>query len=130
MGRQYANQGEYQVYVHHYKKHKKRRTKDPTKFKVIVNNVESYLSLTEKYHMATLKLVAQFDVPTSEQHNRGLIIRAEMKFCRRIGLSLTANQQVKMTRKIVQDRISVSLFSSLAFLIDLAILLPVDILLH
>jgi hypothetical protein len=32
-----APNGIYKVYVHHYKKHKKRRTKDPTKFKIIVN---------------------------------------------------------------------------------------------
>jgi len=29
--------GVYQVYVHHYKKHAKRRSKDPTKFSIIVN---------------------------------------------------------------------------------------------
>ena len=29
--------GVYQVYVHHYKKHAKRRSKDPTKFSVIIN---------------------------------------------------------------------------------------------
>ena len=32
-----APAGRYQVYVHYYKKHKKRRSKDPTKFQVIVN---------------------------------------------------------------------------------------------
>ena len=29
--------GTYEVYVHHYKKHNKRRSRDPTKFQVIVN---------------------------------------------------------------------------------------------
>ncbi len=29
--------GTYKAYVHHYKKHKKRRSKDPTKFQVICN---------------------------------------------------------------------------------------------
>ena len=33
----HAPGGAYKVYVHHYKKHKKRRTKDPTEFKVVVN---------------------------------------------------------------------------------------------
>ena len=33
-----APNGTYRVYVHHYKKHKKRGTKDPTEFKVIVNS--------------------------------------------------------------------------------------------
>jgi len=32
-----APAGKYQVYVHYYKKHKKRRSKDPTKFQVIIN---------------------------------------------------------------------------------------------
>ena len=32
-----APPGEYKVYVHHYKKHKKRRSKDPTKYRVVVN---------------------------------------------------------------------------------------------
>ena len=35
--------GTYKVYVHHYKKHKKRKTKDPTSFKVLVN-IEDTLS--------------------------------------------------------------------------------------
>lgn len=33
-----APPGSYKVYVHHYKKHKKRRSKDPTKFRVVVNS--------------------------------------------------------------------------------------------
>ena len=33
-----APPGEYKVYVHHYKKHKKRRSKDPTSFRVVVNS--------------------------------------------------------------------------------------------
>ncbi len=32
-----APNGIYKVYAHHYKKHKKRRSKDPTKFKIIIN---------------------------------------------------------------------------------------------
>jgi len=33
-----APPGEYKVYVHHYKKHKKRRSRDPSKFRVVVNS--------------------------------------------------------------------------------------------
>ncbi len=33
-----APPGNYKVYVHHYKKHKKRRSKDPTQFRVVVNS--------------------------------------------------------------------------------------------
>ena len=75
-----AQPGEYQVYVHHYKKHKKRRTKDPTKFKVIVNNVGELLEFDGKLsHGDPIKLVAQFDVPTAEQRQSKIdAIRAEM----------------------------------------------------
>ena len=76
-----AQPGEYQVYVHHYKKHKKRRTKDPTKFKVIINNVGELLEFDGKVsHGDPIKLVAQFDVPTSEQRQSRIdAIRAEME---------------------------------------------------
>ena len=75
-----AQPGEYQVYVHHYKKHKKRRTKDPTKFKVIVNNVGELLEFDGKLsHGDPIKLVAQFDVPTPEERQSKIdAIRAEM----------------------------------------------------
>ena len=76
-----AQPGEYQVYVHHYKKHKKRRTKDPTKFKVIVNNVGELLEFDGKLsHGDPIKLVAQFDVPTSDERQARIdAIRAEME---------------------------------------------------
>ena len=65
-----AQPGEYQVYVHHYKKHKKRRTKDPTKFKVIVNNVGDMLEFDgDLSHGDPIKLVAQFKVPTQEERD-------------------------------------------------------------
>ena len=75
-----AQPGEYQVYVHHYKKHKKRRTKDPTKFKVIVNNVGDLLEFDGKLsHGDPIQLVAQFNVPTMEERqNKIEAIRAEM----------------------------------------------------
>ena len=65
-----AQPGEYQVYVHHYKKHKKRRTKDPTKFKVIVNNVGDMLEFDgDLSHGDPIKLVAQFKVPSQEERD-------------------------------------------------------------
>jgi hypothetical protein len=75
-----AQPGEYQVYVHHYKKHKKRRTKDPTKFKVIVNNVGELLEFDGKVsHGDPIQLVAQFDVPTMEERQSKIeAIRAEL----------------------------------------------------
>ena len=75
-----APPGAYQVYVHHYKKHKKRRTKDPTKFKVIVNNVGELLEFDGKLsHGDPIQLVAQFNVPTMEERQSKIeAIRAEM----------------------------------------------------
>ena len=75
-----APAGQYQVYVHHYKKHKKRRTKDPTKFKVIVNNIGELLEFDGKLsHGDPIKLVAQFEVPTAEERQQRIAdIRAEM----------------------------------------------------
>ena len=65
-----AQPGEYQVYVHHYKKHNKRRSKDPTKFQVIINNVGDLLEFNgELSHGDPINLVAQFKVPTVEERN-------------------------------------------------------------
>ena len=89
-----AQAGEYQVYVHHYKKHKKRRTKDPTKFKVIVNNIGELLEFDGKLsHGDPIKLVAQFEVPTAEERQaRIAAIRAEMDL-------LTAGKKGKETEE-------------------------------
>ena len=59
-----APPGTYQVYVHHYKKHKKRKTRDPTKFQIIVNNVGEFREYhSEMTHGDPIKLVCQFEVP-------------------------------------------------------------------
>jgi uncharacterized protein YfaP (DUF2135 family) len=63
-----APAGTYQVYVHHYKKHDKRRSKDPTKFQVIVNqggDMREYngeLSAGEP-----IMLVAEFTLASAEE---------------------------------------------------------------
>lgn len=63
-----APAGRYQVYVHYYKKHKKRRSKDPTKFQVIINeggDMREYngeLSAGEP-----IMLVAEFNLPSPEE---------------------------------------------------------------
>ena len=63
-----APPGTYQVYVHHYKKHKKRRTKDPTSFQIIVNNVGDYREYHgDLTHGDPIKLVCQFDVPDRDE---------------------------------------------------------------
>lgn len=84
-----AQAGEYQVYVHHYKKHKKRRTKDPTKFKVIVNNIGELLEFDGALsHGDPIKLVAQFDVPTKEERESRInSIREQMNALNNINQS-------------------------------------------
>ena len=63
-----APPGSYQVYVHHYKKHKKRRTKDPTSFQIIVNNVGDYREYHgDLTHGDPIRLVCQFDVPDRDE---------------------------------------------------------------
>ncbi|MDE0857958.1 MAG: hypothetical protein OSA38_05265 [Candidatus Poseidoniaceae archaeon] len=74
-----APAGKYQVYVHHYKKHKKRRSRDPTKFQVIINSLhdedndgvvdvmEYKAALT---HGDPIMLVATFDVPSMAERRR------------------------------------------------------------
>ena len=63
-----APPGTYQVYVHHYKKHKKRRTKDPTGFQIIVNNVGDYREYHgDLTHGDPIKLVCQFEVPDRDE---------------------------------------------------------------
>ena len=84
-----AQAGEYQVYVHHYKKHKKRRTKDPTKFKVIVNNIGELLEFDGALsHGDPIKLVAQFNVPTKEERESRIdSIREQMNALNKINQS-------------------------------------------
>ena len=85
-----AQPGEYQVYVHHYKKHKKRRTKDPTKFKVIVNNIGELLEFDGALsHGDPIKLVAQFNVPTKEERASKIAsIREQMNALNNINESI------------------------------------------
>ena len=75
-----AKPGMYQVYVHHYKKHNKRRSKDPTKFQVIVNNIGDLLEFNGSLtHGDPIKLVAQFEVPSAEERRVKLeSIRAQL----------------------------------------------------
>jgi hypothetical protein len=68
-----APAGTYQVFVHYYKKHKKRRSKDPTKFQVIANAYGDLMEYTgELTHGEEIKLVCSFNVPSMEE-------RAEIK---------------------------------------------------
>lgn len=58
-----APNGIYKVYVHHYKKHKKRRTKDPTKFKIIVNAKGDFKEYNGSLTFGDgIKFITQFNI--------------------------------------------------------------------
>jgi hypothetical protein len=61
-----ADDGLYKVYVHHYKKHKKRRTKDPTEFKLITGVKGEFKEYNSKLtHGEPILLVTSFTVGDS-----------------------------------------------------------------
>ena len=63
-----APAGTYQVFVHYYKKHKKRRSKDPTKFQVIANAYGDLLEYSGELTFGEeIQLVCTFNVPTMEE---------------------------------------------------------------
>ena len=63
-----APAGTYQVFVHYYKKHKKRRSKDPTKFRVIANAYGDLLEYSGELNFGEeIQLVCSFNVPTMEE---------------------------------------------------------------
>lgn len=63
-----APAGTYQVFVHYYKKHKKRRSKDPTKFQVIANAYGDLLEYSGELTFGEeIQLVCSFNVPTMEE---------------------------------------------------------------
>ena len=76
-----APAGTYQVYVHHYKKHDKRRSKDPTKFQVIVTPGGEPLEYNgELTHGDPIMLVAEFNLPSPEEREvRKQEIKAEIE---------------------------------------------------
>ena len=66
-----APAGKYQVYVHYYKKHKKRRSKDPTKFQVIANAYGDLMEYTGELTFGEeIQLVCTFNVPTMEEREQ------------------------------------------------------------
>ena len=66
-----APAGTYQVFVHYYKKHKKRRSKDPTKFQVIANAYGDLMEYTGELTFGEeIQLVCTFNVPTMEERER------------------------------------------------------------
>ena len=56
-----AEDGLYRVYVHHYKKHKKFRTRDPTKFKIITGVKDKFTEFNSQLsHGDPILLVTEF----------------------------------------------------------------------
>ena len=62
-----APPGSYKVYVHHYKKHNKRRSKDPTKFRVVVNSGGSVAHYEGELSSGDpIQLVCEFELEAPE----------------------------------------------------------------
>jgi uncharacterized protein YfaP (DUF2135 family) len=76
-----APAGRYQVYVHHYKKHDKRRSKDPTKFQVIVNGGGDLQEFNGELSSGDpILLVAEFDLEAPEiREQRRKALEAEIR---------------------------------------------------
>lgn len=76
-----APAGKYQVYVHHYKKHDKRRSKDPTKFQVIVNGGGDLQEFNGELSSGDpIMLVAEFNLESPEiREQRKKAIEAELR---------------------------------------------------
>ncbi|HIO94492.1 MAG TPA: hypothetical protein EYN46_03980 [Candidatus Poseidoniales archaeon] len=77
-----APNGTYRVYVHHYKKHKKRGTKDPTEFKVIVNAGGTFTEYnSELSNGDAIMLVTDFEMrertPEEEEAYQAELAEAE-----------------------------------------------------
>ena len=95
-----APPGEYKVYVHHYKKHKKRRSKDPTKFRVVVNaggelkHYEGELSAGDP-----ILLVCEFNLEapeergTEEELEQALIVQETERIAEEERLAIEAEEQ-------------------------------------
>ena len=99
-----APAGKYQVYVHHYKKHQKRKSKDPTKFQVIVTPGGDPLEYNGELSSGDpIMLVAEFSLPSPEEREtRRLEIEAEIREAAR-GLEDVSVEQ--KTEPVEQDEV-------------------------
>ena len=95
-----APPGVYKVYVHHYKKHKKRRSKDPTKFRVVCNaggNVTHYEG--ELSAGDPILLVCEFDLKppedrgTDEEREQAFIAEETEKIAEEERLAIELEEQ-------------------------------------
>jgi len=63
-----APAGTYQVYVHYYKKHNKRKSNDPTKFQIIINKGGEMLEYNAELSAGDpIMKVAEFTLPSAEE---------------------------------------------------------------
>jgi hypothetical protein len=92
-----APAGPYQVYVHHYKKHQKRKSKDPTKFQVIVTPGGEPLEYNGELSAGDpIMLVAEFNLPSPEEREaRKRELEAEIE-----AASLGMNQDASIEEKV------------------------------
>ena len=95
-----APPGEYKVYVHHYKKHKKRRSKDPTKYRVVVNaggeikHYEGALSAGDPIQLiCEFNLEAPEERGTDEQIEQALIAQETEKIAEEERLAIEMEEQ-------------------------------------
>ena len=73
-----APPGKYQVFVHYYKKHKKRRSKDPTAFQIIAKFAgESYEYSGELTFGDPLMKVCEFILETEDERNQKMATMRE-----------------------------------------------------
>ena len=93
-----APAGKYQVYVHYYKKHNKRRSKDPTKFQVIVNAGNDLLEYTSELSSGDpIMMVAEFTLPTPEEREaRRKEIEEEIRLAEEGASSKTKDEDIDL----------------------------------
>ena len=100
-----APPGEYKVYVHHYKKHKKRRSKDPTKFRVVVNaggqvnHYEGSLSAGDPIQLiCEFNLEAPEERGTDEQIEQAIIAQETEKIAEeeRAAIEMEEQRQIEL----------------------------------
>ena len=100
-----APPGSYKVYVHHYKKHNKRRSKDPTKFRIVCNSggeishYEGELSFGDP-----IMLVCEFELEAPEE--RGTVEEREIALIEeeteriaeeeKLAIELEENRQIEL----------------------------------
>ena len=97
-----APNGTYRVYVHHYKKHKKRGTRDPTKFKIIVNAGGVFSEYnSEVSHGDPIVLITEFEMKErtpEEEAARLAELEAEQKAAEEEAARLAAEAEAEEAR--------------------------------